>query len=134
MIAELICAYIIKSNSPVSCIEAIAKLESNLNYKAREALGEIGLFQMRPKYFKTSWDLNRQIKLGIDALGTIKARCVRDLGQNWVACWNIGKSGALKLRGRKPGPYILKYIMLAKQTEIEFRRRYENLSYYSFNF
>lgn len=136
MIAALICAHVLAATTTVTCVEAIsiAKLESNLNPSAVGALGEIGLFQTRPQYFKTSLNLNEQIKLGIEALGTVKARCVRDLGQNWVACWNIGISGGPKRRGKKAGPYILKYIKLAKQTELELRRQYENLPRYSSNF
>jgi hypothetical protein len=136
MIAAAICAQILATSINVSCVEAIAiaKLESNLNPSAVGALGEVGLFQVRPQYFKTSWQLDQQIRLGIEALGTIKARCVRDLGQNWVSCWNIGVSGALRRKGRKPGPYVLKYIKLVQETKQQLRRQYENLPRYSANF
>ena len=93
---------------------AIAEIESGFNPGAVGGVGEIGLFQIRPEYWgNPGRNIQGQIRQGLKVLGIIKARCFKDLTQDWISCHNVGVSRGKRLKGSKKGPYRLKYIKVA---------------------
>jgi hypothetical protein len=69
---------------------AIAEVESGLNPKAVGALGELGVFQLRPEYHgKNLQELKRNSEVAMRYLVEIKAACA-DYGEAYFICWNLG--------------------------------------------
>ena len=73
---------------------AIAKIESRLNPKAVGALGEIGLFQIRPQFAPVSrrslFDPATNIRVGVSMLVYARSRCPAQKGLTWTTCHNTG--------------------------------------------
>lgn len=81
---------------------SVAKTESNLNPLAIGKLKEVGLFQVRPEFSKYTKDQLKdpQINIaeGLRILADSKSSCKHQLDRSWVICFNLGKSGAKKIR------------------------------------
>jgi soluble lytic murein transglycosylase-like protein len=69
---------------------AVATVESSLNPKAVGPKGELGLFQLHPKFFK-SVGTQENIRLGIKHLLYWKNNCPASAGYEFVNCYNQGK-------------------------------------------
>lgn len=71
-------------------LQAIAKVESSFNPKARGKIGEIGLFQIRPEYHPISPEMNvrEQTRVAIKLLKALKVEC----GKKFLQCWNMGSA------------------------------------------
>jgi len=69
-------------------MQAIAQTESSLNPKAVGAVGELGLFQMRPEYHKVyrAMTVEQQTKAAIKLIKELKKEC----GVKFLQCWNMG--------------------------------------------
>lgn len=70
---------------------AIATVESSLNPNAKGALGEQGLFQLRPEFFgDTQNNWRRNIRLGVKYLALCRRVCSPHFGSAWPVCFNRG--------------------------------------------
>lgn len=71
---------------------AVAKVESNLNPKARGKRGEIGLYQIMPYHAKgrNLWNTYQNIHFGILLLKKAEIGCGKDMPQSWIVCYNNG--------------------------------------------
>jgi len=79
-------------------IVAIVKVESNFNPKAvGSSHGEVGLMQLRPKYFKTAtFDVENNMEIGVKYLAKLKKICYPKYGDAWFICYNLGPSKTVK--------------------------------------
>jgi hypothetical protein len=84
----------IKYNEDPTLMLAIAHTESNLNPKAVGSVGELGLFQMRPKYFniKHTDTVETQTIKAIYLLKELKKAC----GTKFLQCYNMGPAKTKK--------------------------------------
>lgn len=90
---------------------AIAEVESELNERAVGALGEIGLFQLRPEYHRVVKGNTRQnIEAAMAYLADLQRTC-SSYGDAYFVCFNYGT--ARRLRYPKLYPYYLK-VMAAR--------------------
>lgn len=113
------------SSQPVShtgsstCPEvlALAELESSFNYKAVGAIGERGLFQIRPEMWGAVHpsSIAKQTKKALEMLVYIKSQCKPDTDYSHIVCWNVGITKGRSIQKNKPGPYRKKYIKLVKK-------------------
>jgi hypothetical protein len=75
---------------------AIIKVESNFNYMAiGKTHKERGLMQLRPKYFKASFNPSENIQEGISYLAKVKRLCKNRYGEAWFVCFNHGPNRTL---------------------------------------
>lgn len=121
---ELITAYIIQTaltaDIEPSIALAIATHESGLDYRKVGAVGEIGIFQLRPEYWPTSKkDWKKQVNDGIKVLAYMKSRCEPFLGKHWFLCFNVGITRARSLTNVGTGPYARRIAKYAKDYEIQ---------------
>lgn len=90
---------------------AVAKVESSLNPNARGKLGEVGLFQIRPKFAKLAiYTPKENIEEGIRQLVYWKAHCPV---KEFVVCYN---QGARKPKYPQLHPYYKKVLLYYKGT------------------
>jgi soluble lytic murein transglycosylase-like protein len=77
---------------------AIIETESKFNTTAVGAkYGEVGLMQLRPKYFPTAtFDYRNNINLGVQYLAQLKERKEFNYGCAWFVAYNVGPSRPLK--------------------------------------
>lgn len=92
---------------------SIAKTESNFNPDAIGPVGEVGLFQLRPEYFKAFTvkelkDPKLNTILAIQKLKHDKKNCKHKQGLTWTSCYNMGVTGAAKLKHPHLFPYVRK--------------------------
>lgn len=124
MVVETIVAYII-SQAQLQGVEpdiaiAVAKTESVLNPKKVGRAGEIGIYQLHPKFWPTSkTDWKRQVRDGVKVLAHFKGRCKPFLGNFWFICFNVGEA---KARLMTPvmigkGPYSRRVMSYASAEE-----------------
>lgn len=97
---------------PPELAVAIATQESSLNPKAVGSVGEVGLFQIRPKYSKFSRNelFNPVINTleGMRFLQHAKKNCKHQLDSSWIICYNLGVRGASKIKKPKKFDYYIK--------------------------
>lgn len=91
---------------------AVASQESNLNPKAVGALGEVGLFQIRPEYEKKFtklelFDVTTNIRVGIAMLKRAKDTCVHRKHLDYLVCFNGGNEMAKRIKYPSVFPYVL---------------------------
>jgi soluble lytic murein transglycosylase len=82
---------------------SIIETESQFNVNAIGSVGELGLFQIRPKYWKYPLDINNpehRIGYSISKLARLKSRLKPKLGDEWFLAWNMGPTGALRMKQR----------------------------------
>lgn len=68
---------------------AVATVESGLNPKAVGRAGEVGLFQLHPRYFRHV-STKQNIRIGIKQLIYWREHCPTREGLEWVNCYNQG--------------------------------------------
>jgi soluble lytic murein transglycosylase-like protein len=82
---------------------SIIETESRFKVDAVGSLGELGLFQIRPEYWKYPLDINNpehHIGYSISKLAQLKSRLKPKLGDEWFLAWNMGPTGALRLKDK----------------------------------
>lgn len=87
---------------------AVAEVESNYNPKATGKHGEVGLFQLHPKWHKNpSYDVNENIKDGVSHLIYWRTHCPTKKDMTYVVCFNRGTRPVVN---PKTAPYYKKFI------------------------
>lgn len=77
---------------------AIAKVESGFNPKAVGAIGELGLFQLRPEFHAVEpGRINHNARIAMRYLRHVKALCKPDYGDAWFVCFNTGPNKRVKV-------------------------------------
>lgn len=111
-IASLILAAAVHFDISPNLALAIAKQESSLNPSAIGSVGEVGLFQVRPKYSKFTAKelLNVQINIteGLRMLKFAKKYCKHQVDFTWIICYNRGVTGGSKVRKPEEDEYYIK--------------------------
>lgn len=70
---------------------AIAEVESKFNPNAVGALGEIGIFQLRPEFHAvTAGDVRGNARTAMAYLNTIRRPCAHKYGDGFWVCYNRG--------------------------------------------
>lgn len=93
---------------------AIAVVESGMNPEARGALGEVGLFQLRPEFHPVvEGDPSHNIKVAIRYLAYVKERCAPIYGDAWFICYNTGPHRKERLTRPHEFPYYKKVRRIA---------------------
>jgi len=90
----------------------VMKQESSLRPKAVGPVGEIGLFQVRPKYSKFSrkelFNPIVNITEGLRMLSFAKKYCKHKVDYTWLVCYNAGVTGGSKVTNPKEFEYYKK--------------------------
>ena len=112
-IMNLIVTYATLLNFNPQIAVSVAKVESNLNPNAIGTKGEIGLFQIMPQYHKMLSkeelkNIHTNIIVGITMLRDVKNKCVHKKELTWLTCYNMGYSGAKRLKNPKDFSYVKK--------------------------
>lgn len=111
LVLELVIALAPQYGVDPALAAAVIQVESSFNIDARGSAGEIGLFQLHPKYH-TQQDLSNvlnNIHIGLKYLDTVRKMCYNMVGKNaWVACYNVGPRGAKKLKDPANFVYVRK--------------------------
>lgn len=86
---------------------AIAEVESKLDPKAKGALGEVGLFQLRPEFHKgvREGDVANNVRIAARYLALLSRTCRSTYGSAWFVCHNTGPNRARKLKEPKQFKY-----------------------------
>jgi len=85
---------------------AVAEIESSFNPKAVGSQGEIGLFQLHPRYFKNApVEPRANARLGIKHLLYWEKRCSYKSNKKFVLCYNRGMAPVVS---PKTAPYYKK--------------------------
>ena len=92
---------------------AVAQVESNLNPAMIGEVGEIGLYQIRSEYIS---DYTREqlfipeinIKVGMRILADAQKNCIHKKQNQFVICFNMGKTAAKKVKHPELYPYYIK--------------------------
>lgn len=91
---------------------AIARTESSLRPNVIGSVGEVGLFQIRPKYSKyTAEELKNpviNITEGMRFLQFAKKHCKSKVDFTWINCYNLGVTGGSNLKYPKKFEYYKK--------------------------
>lgn len=81
---------------------AVISVESNGNVFAKGKLDDTGLMQIRPKYTKFSqrqlFQSCTNVMVGTEILGKLKKDCKMCIDKIYVNGYNLGKTGAKKLK------------------------------------
>lgn len=90
---------------------SVAKIESNYNQKAVGAVGEIGVYQIRPtkqhpKHKLT--DVHNNIRTGLEMINEVRSSCKHKKDLTYMVCYNAGLSGGNKIKHPNKFPYIVK--------------------------
>jgi hypothetical protein len=86
---------------------AVAKVESNFDPMAIGAIGEVGIFQLRPEFFDIEHgDVKGNIELGVANLKRVQALCGPKYGDAFYVCHNTGTNK--KLVEPRKAPYFQK--------------------------
>lgn len=90
--------YALKYGLDPYLVQAIIAVESNYNIKAiGTSHGEIGLMQLRPKYFpKATFDIEQNVAIGTKHLAEMQKLCQSKYGDAWFVCYNVGPNRFLK--------------------------------------
>lgn len=91
---------------------SVATVESNLNTNMVGSKGEIGLFQIHPKWTKYSVEqlknTKTNIRVGIKKLKEAKNICPFQENLTWTLCYNFGYGNAKRVKHPELFPYVLK--------------------------
>jgi soluble lytic murein transglycosylase-like protein len=113
---------------------AIISVESAWRPHVIGSVGEVGLMQLRPKYFGDAeilLDPYRNVKLGVRHLAKLKHQC-RDISERvgwehaYILCFNVGPKGARRLRHPDQFDYLRK--VKAAYEQHKARRLFDNQS------
>lgn len=109
----LIFYYASMYNIDPSVAMSIAHIESNFKINAVGPVGEIGLYQINPKFsdrnVKDLFRVEVNVELGIKKLAEAKKYCSHQDDNTWVICYNIGVTGAKKVKHPTLFPYYKKF-------------------------
>lgn len=90
-----------------AALTAIAFIESSFNPKARGSLGEVGLFQFLPTYFKLKDKrIETQVQTAINHYNFLTKHCP---DVSIALAWNLGCNGAKKIKKPKEFAYYVKF-------------------------
>src|SRR3990167_10155143 len=91
---------------------SVAEVESNFNSNVIGKHGEIGLFQIRPKFSKFSrtnlFKPENNILEGIQKLKEAKQRCRHKIDIDFLVCYNVGITGGNQIKYPHKFPYVRK--------------------------
>ena len=81
----------------------LAKIESNMNPDAVSRSNDRGIFQLNSRFYKfhnPKWIFNPNINahLAMKTLQNLKKNCKHKLHNSYVICYNLGTSGAKKIK------------------------------------
>jgi soluble lytic murein transglycosylase-like protein len=81
----------------------VARIESNMNPLALSKTNDGGLFQLNRKYYKFHnpaliFDINYNIPIALHTLKNLKDTCKHKLDNTYVLCYNMGITGAKKIK------------------------------------
>lgn len=101
--------------------KAVISVESNWNHKAVNENKDFGLMQVREKYVKeTKQELFNpciNVRVGTEILRNAKEKCKHQEDNTWVNCFNLGVTGASKIKHPKLFPYYKKVMKAYDQTK-----------------
>lgn len=87
---------------------AVAEVESSFNPKSTGKAGEVGLFQLHPKYHNdASYNINKNSRDGVKTLLYWKKHCPYQDEMTYVLCFNRGWRPVVN---PKTAPYYKKFI------------------------
>lgn len=88
---------------------AVAEVESDFNPRRTGKHGEIGLFQLHPKFHPdASYDVKANVTKGIRTLIYWQQNCPNKANLTWVTCFN---GGFRRLRSPETAPYYKKVML-----------------------
>jgi soluble lytic murein transglycosylase-like protein len=81
----------------------LAKIESNMNPNAISKTKDGGVFQLNSKYYKfhnPNWvfDSVTNTHLAMETLKNLKNKCIHKSHNSYIVCYNLGISGAKKIK------------------------------------
>ncbi len=93
-------------------VMAVAETESKFNVNATGLAGEVGLFQLKPRYVKEYtrkelYDPSINIMVGVKRLADIKNRFGKSKNYGWLTAYNCGEARAKKIKYPELFPYVL---------------------------
>lgn len=101
-----------------AALTAIAFIESSFNPKAKGSLGEVGLFQFLPTYFKLKDKrIETQVQTAINHYNFLTKHCP---DVSIALAWNLGCNGAKKIKKPKEFAYYVKFKKYRAQFKNEF--------------
>ena len=111
VILSLIIAYSIQYGVDPKVAVAVAMQESSLNPDAIGEAGEIGLYQIMPRYaknvsIKQLKDPRVNIRLGIKKLKEVKDYCNHQEKIDWLVCYNYVFGNAKRVKHPRLFPYV----------------------------
>jgi hypothetical protein len=119
-----ICITAMINNTNCPEVLALAELESSFNKNAIGAVGEKGLFQIRPEYYgKVPKTVQGQTEQVLEVLKYVRGRCQKDISMNWILCYNVGVTKGRTMLKSKKGPYRLNYIKLVGKWKKWYERK-----------
>jgi soluble lytic murein transglycosylase-like protein len=91
----------------------IARLESNMNPVAFSKTNDGGLYQLNTKYHKFHnpaliFDINYNIPIALYTLKNLRDTCKHKIDNTYVLCYNMGITGAKKIKYPLKHPYYRK--------------------------
>ena len=117
-IASLILAAAVHFNISPELALSVALQESSLNPQAVGPVGEVGLFQVRPRYSKFSRSelFNPIINIteGLRMLKFAKTHCKHQKDYTWIVCYNLGVTGGNRIKYPKKFEYYKKVMKRMK--------------------
>lgn len=113
--------YSLAANFNPAIAIAVAERESNLNNEAIGALGEVGLFQIRPEFVSISnkdlKNIDINIKTGILLLKEAKEKCIHKKNNEWLVCFNMGVTKGNTIKHPELNRYVIEVNNLIKERE-----------------
>lgn len=86
---------------------AIAQVESGMNPNKVGAIGEVGLFQLRPEYHRIG-TVQQNIRTAMKYLNELKRYCGPTYGEAFFICYNVGPNYEKRILFPKKFPYYVK--------------------------
>jgi soluble lytic murein transglycosylase-like protein len=113
MINILITFYSLVNGLDPSLSFKIARIESNMNPNAISKTNDGGIFQLNSRYYRfhnPAWVFlpHTNIALALKTLGTLKNKCPHRVEESFVICYNLGVSGAKKIKRPFANNYYVK--------------------------
>jgi soluble lytic murein transglycosylase-like protein len=106
---------------------SIAKVESSLNPKAVSSTMDGGLFQLNKQYYKfhnPNWlfDVEINTALALHTLGKLKEECFHKANKTFVLCYNLGRTGASRIKFPEKHRYYKKVIEKLNEKNDKYRK------------